>query len=216
MATPTKKKTELRGENVVSKSRPASSARQVDDIVSLVGKKVSDLRRAKGQSLQQLAEVSDVSAAAIHKIERSGMVPTITTLLKLAAALGVSVGYFVEEDEASPEPVHYTAADNRQRVYTPHKGLKLAGITGSYRQFQTAAAVAQMASGATSGEKILSHSGEELVHVLSGEVFFRVNGHEYTLKAGDSLHFNGKVPHHWENKSKIQAQLIWVAFRDRD
>ena len=41
-----------------------------------------------GLSLQQLGERSDVSAAAIHKIEQGGMVPTITTLLKLASALG--------------------------------------------------------------------------------------------------------------------------------
>ena len=37
--------------------------------------------------MQQLGERSDISAAAIHKIERNGMVPTITTLMKLAVAL---------------------------------------------------------------------------------------------------------------------------------
>lgn len=214
MATVTKKKAAPRRN--VAKKAASASPRGVDDIISKVGEKVSDLRRAKGLSLQQLAEVSDVSPAAIHKIERSGMVPTITTLLKLATALGVTVGYFVEEDAAAPEPVHFTAADKRENVYTPHKGLKLAGITGPYRQFQTAAALARMAPGATSGQKILSHSGEELVHVTSGEVLFRLNGHEYILKEGDSLHFNGNVPHHWENKSKSPAQLIWVVFRDAE
>lgn len=191
-------------------------ARGVDAIVSMVGQKMSDLRRVKGLSLQQLADISDVSPAAIHKIERSGMVPTITTLLKLATALGVSVGYFVEEDEAPLEPVHYTASDQRQGVYTPHKGLSLSGITGSYRQFQTAAAIARMAPGATSGDKVLSHSGEELVHILSGEVLFRVNGRDYALKTGDSLQFNGNIPHHWENKSRSAAELLWVVFRNSE
>ncbi|WP_370568548.1 cupin domain-containing protein [Methylocystis sp. Sn-Cys] len=184
--------------------------------MSLVGQKVANLRRTKGLSLQQLAEISDVSPAAIHKIERSGMVPTITTLLKLAAALGVSVSYFVEEDETLPEPVHYTPADQRPRVYTSHKGLSLSGITGSYQKFQTAAAIARMAPGASSGEKALRHAGEELVHVLSGEVSFRVNSRDYILKAGDSLQFDGNLPHHWENKSKMPVQLIWIACRNRD
>ena len=109
-----------------------SGANQVHEIVSLIGPKLHALRTAQRHSLQQLAVLSDVSAAAIHKIERNGMVPTITTLLKLGAALGVPVSYFVEEDEQPPEPVHYTPADRRPSVYTPHQGLALAGITGSY------------------------------------------------------------------------------------
>ena len=94
---------------------------QVDEIVSLIGPKLRGLRTAQRHSLQQLAAISDVSAAAIHKIERNGMVPTITTLLKLGAALGVPVSYFVEEDEqpvrrdfAAPEPLqrlHAVARD---------------------------------------------------------------------------------------------------------
>jgi transcriptional regulator with XRE-family HTH domain len=214
LATRTKKKLEVVQDTAVEATRPPADVRQVNDIVSMVGRKVSDLRRAKGLSLQQLAAVSDVSPAAIHKIERSGMVPTITTLLKLATALGVSVSYFVEEDESPQEPVHFTHSSQRQRIYTPHKGLRLAGITGSYRQFQAAAAVARMDPGANSGEKLLNHPGEELVHVVAGEAVFRVNGREYNLKAGDSLQFNGNVPHHWENQSKKPADLIWVVLRN--
>jgi quercetin dioxygenase-like cupin family protein len=161
-----------------------------------------------------LAALSDVSAAAIHKIERNGMVPTITTLLKLGAALGVPVSYFVAEDEQPPEPVHFTPATRRPSVYTPHEGLALAGITGSYRQFQTAAAVATVRPGANSGEKPLQHPGEELVHVVEGTLTFRVGDTEYPLGAGDSLHFGGQVPHHWANESAKPAKAIWVALRN--
>ena len=193
---------------------PAVQALQVDEIVSKVGPKIAGLRKAQGLSLQQLAAISDVSAAAIHKMERSGMVPTITTLLKVATALGVPVSYFVQEDESHPEPVHFTAASKRRAVFTPHKGLALAGITGSYRQFQTAAAVASMAPGATSGVKLLKHPGEELVYVLSGDVVFHVGEQTFILAAGDSLHFSGDVPHHWENGSKKTAEVVWIALRN--
>ena len=206
------KKATKKSNTVPDKSVAASG--QVNEIVSRVGQKVLSLRRAQGLSLQQLAAKSDVSAPAIQKIERSGMVPTITTLLKLGAALGVPVSYFVQEDESDAEPVHFTGVRGRRAVYTPHKGLDLAGITGSYRQFQTAAAVAQMLPGATSGDKLLKHPGEELVHVTSGEVFFHVGGQDFVLKAGDSLHFSGEVPHHWENVTTKPAELIWVVLRN--
>jgi transcriptional regulator with XRE-family HTH domain len=192
----------------------ATGPNEVEEIVSLIGPKLRALRSAQRHSLQQLAAISDVSAAAIHKIERNGMVPTITTLLKLGAALGVPVSYFVEEDEQPPEPVHHTPVDRRPSVYTPHRGLALAGITGSDRQFQTAAAVATVAPGASSGEKLLVHPGEELVHVTEGVLSFQVGDETYRLGKGDSLHFGGQVPHHWANEAKHPARAIWVALRN--
>ena len=57
------------------------------DAVASIGPRIRQLRQQKKMSLQQLAERSDVSAAAIHKIERNTMVPTITTLMKLSSAL---------------------------------------------------------------------------------------------------------------------------------
>lgn len=192
----------------------SDSPLQLNEIVSMIGPKMAGLRKAQGLSLQQLASSSDVSAAAIHKIERSGMVPTVTTLLKLAGALGVPVSYFVAEDDPHPESVHLTKSEARRAVYTPHGGLALAGISGSYRQFQAAAAVASMSAGANSGVKQLKHPGEELVYVLSGQVRFTVGDELYILKTGDSLHFSGDVPHLWENVGKRTAQLIWFALRN--
>jgi len=173
LATRAKKDSEQKSQASTAKARkprtPApNKEREQDAIVSKVGEKVHALRTKKKLSLQGLSDISDVATGTIHKIESSGMVPTITTLLKLATALGVTVGYFVEEDENASQRVQFTQADHRQPVYTPHKGLTLGGITGSYRQFQTAAAVATMAAGASSGKNTLNHTGEELIYVLSG------------------------------------------------
>jgi transcriptional regulator with XRE-family HTH domain len=191
-----------------------AASTQVHEIVNMIGPKLHALRTAQRHSLQQLAVLSDVSAAAIHKIERNGMVPTITTLLKLGAALGVPVSYFVEEDEQPPEPIHHTPCDRRPAVYTPHTGLALAGISGSYRQFQTAAAVATVSSGASSGDKLLEHPGEELVHVLAGSLMFRVGDRRFDLGPGDSLHFGGQVPHQWGNETRHAVTAIWIALRN--
>ncbi len=190
------------------------AAAEVEEIVNSIGPKVAELRKSKGLSLQQLADLSDVSPAAIHKIERSGMVPTITTLLKLGTALGMPVSYFVQEDEPEREPVYHTTGGHRPTVYTPHQGLELKGISGTYRQFQTAAAVAHMNPGASSGERRMQHPGEELVLVTKGEAQFTVGETLYRLKAGDSLHFSGDLPHSWRNTGRTAAELVWIALRN--
>ena len=115
-------------------------------------RKLKHLRQEQRLSLQQLAARAEVSAAAIHKIERNDMVPTITTLLKIATALERPVSYFVESDEGlrrNPSPS--LRPSERPAVFTPHAGLTLAGVSGPYAPFRSAAAVATVEAGANSG-----------------------------------------------------------------
>ena len=188
-------------------------ADDVTTIVSGIGPKVRRLRKEAGLSLQQLAEISRVSAAAIHKIEQSGMTPTITTLLKVAGALGRPVSYFVDEEEVSSDPTAYTPASEQVRLLTSHTGIDLAGITGAYGRFLLAGARATVAAGASSGETPLEHPGEELVYVLEGQLEFVVNGRTFVLGHGDALHFRTVQPHAWRNPGKHDAVALWMALR---
>ena len=185
----------------------------LDEIVASIGPKVRRLRQQKGLSLQQLAERSGVSAAAIHKVERNGMVPTITTLIKLAAALNRPVSYFVDEDSDLDAVAALVRSRERKPVYTSKKGLALENISGPYGRFFIAAAAATMEPQADSGPKPMEHPGEELVHVLRGYVNFDVDGETYALSAGDSLHFRTDRPHRWSNPSAQPAKALWMALR---
>jgi transcriptional regulator with XRE-family HTH domain len=184
----------------------------LEEIVSSIGPKLRELRTQRGLSLQQLAERADVSAAAIHKIERNGMVPTITTLLKLAGALNRPVAYFVEEEQPA-SPVAFVAADGRRAIYTSHTGIDLAGLSGPYGRFFLAGALATIEPGASSGTRPMEHPGEELVFVLDGEFEMDVDGKTYPLQVGDSIHFRTDRPHKWRNPSGRTTKAVWLALR---
>lgn len=185
----------------------------VSSIVSGIGPKVRALRKQAGLSLQQLADVSDVSAAAIHKIEQSGMVPTITTLLKVANALGRPVAYFVDEEEAASDPTVHTPDGQHRQIYTSHAGIDLAGISGAYGTFFLAGALATVEPGASSGDRVLEHPGEELVHVLTGQLEFVVSERTFLLGPQDSLHFRTVQGHSWRNPGSAPATALWMALR---
>lgn len=185
----------------------------MEEIIASIGPKVGQLRQQKRLSLQQLAERSGVSAAAIHKIERNGMVPTITTLMKLAAALNRSVAYFVEEEEHEDRPAVLIRAGGRRPVYTSKAGLELRGISGPYGRFFMAGAAATVEPGANSGLRPMEHPGEELVYVLAGSMCFEVAGEEYVLRRGDALHFRTDRPHRWRNPTARPARVVWMALR---
>ncbi len=185
---------------------------EIERTVSEIGAKVAKARAERGWSLARLAERAGLSTAAVHKIEKSGMTPTIASLMKVAAALGKSVGYFVDEVEAT-RPVTVIRADERSRLYTSKQGLELQNISGRYGPFWVAGAEAHVEPGADSGPEPMSHPGEELVLLLEGRMTFTIDGEPYDLGAGDSIHFRTVRPHSWANPDDRPARAVWLAIR---
>jgi transcriptional regulator with XRE-family HTH domain len=183
---------------------------QIEDIVSKLGEKIKRIRLDRGLSLKDLSVKSGISAAAIHKIESNGIIPTITTMMKISDALGKEVSYFIEEKRGKKD-VFYVPARKRESIFTFKKGLKLQGISAKkYGDFMMTAAYAVVDVGASSGRKPMKHRGEELVYCLKGKMELRIGNETYTLGPGDSIHFRTDINHSWKNTADTQAELIWV------
>jgi transcriptional regulator with XRE-family HTH domain len=185
---------------------------QLDETIAAIGIKVRQLRKERNLSLEELSRRAGVSATAIHKIERNGMVPTIATLLKLARAFDRPVSWFVDED-AEPVQVALIKAGARKPVLTSKKGLRLEGVSGPYGSFHLAAAMAEIEPGADSGPKAMEHPGEELVLLLEGTIAFEVGGEKLNLDPGDAVHFRTDRPHRWRNPGDRPARAVWMTMR---
>ncbi len=180
----------------------------IERTVSALGAKVAAARAERGWSLAQLAQRAGISPAAVHKIEKSGMTPTIASLMKIAAALGKSVSFFVDEP-ATPD-VNVVRADERAAVYTSKQGLNLHNISGRYGPFQIAGAEAVAEPYADSGPMPMNHPGEELVIVTEGEMVFTVDGESHELSSCDSIHFRSHLPHSGANHADKAARAFWL------
>ncbi len=183
--------------------------------VSALGAKLAMARAERGWSLAELARRSGVSTASVHKIEKSGMTPTIATLMKVAAALGTSVSYFIDEDVAVPAAI-VVRSDERARLYTSKTGIALDNVSGRYGRYRLAGAEARVEPRASSGPDAMRHPGEELVYVLEGELRFTVDGEPIHVGPGDSIHFRTDRPHTWENPSERPARALWFMVRGVD
>jgi transcriptional regulator with XRE-family HTH domain len=186
----------------------------VTTVVSGIGPRLRALRSRHGLSLQQLADRSDVSPAAIHKVEQGTMVPTITTLLKLAAAFQVPVAHFIDEAAAPTSPVAYTPAKQRRVTTSPDGEVVVGRITAESGPFDLDASVTEVSAGARSQEQSRP-AGESLVHVVSGTLELTVGGQAYRLTAGDSLHFRSEASHTWRNPTSRSTKVLWASLPDR-
>jgi transcriptional regulator with XRE-family HTH domain len=187
----------------------------IERTVSALGAKLAAARAERGWSLAELARRAGVSTASVHKIEKSGMTPTIATLMKVAAALGTSVSSFIDEDAAMPAAI-VVRGDERARLYTSKSGIALDNVSGRYGRYRLAGAEARIEPRANSGPDPMRHPGEELVYLLEGEMSFTVDGELTRLAPGDSIHFRTDRPHMWANPSERPARALWFMVRGAD
>ena len=72
-------------------AEPVGLAPPVRDVLLIVGTNLRQLRKAKGLSLERLAEISGVSRAMLGQIETGKSTPTVSLLWRIADALDVPV-----------------------------------------------------------------------------------------------------------------------------
>ena len=65
-----------------------------------VGAKIKDCRNELGITIKDLSKRTGLSLSSIHYIETGANSPTVNTLRKLAAALGVTVASLLDETTA--------------------------------------------------------------------------------------------------------------------
>jgi quercetin dioxygenase-like cupin family protein len=156
-------------------------------------------------TLKELSDAAGVSIGYISQIERDQVTPTLGTLAHVAQALGVGLDYFVSMPKVSDSLVR---RKDRRR-------FSLDGMTQQYEQVgvelpnhEMSAFMIHVPAGYSS--ETVSHDGEEFIHVLVGQIEMVLDGEEFTMREGDSLHYRGNRQHSWSNRSSGTAQLLWV------
>lgn len=171
-----------------------------------VGQRIRELRERHGLSLRALAEMSGLSVNAVSLIERGLSSPTVATLHRLAAALGVRiVDLFGAAEEAT---VVFVPADRRGQTRTPGALIETLATGLAAQRIQPL--LVTLERGAGSGGEPISHGGQELVLGLSGRVDYTVNGEVYEIGEGDTLLFEASLPHHWCNVTWEPAHFLLV------
>ena len=72
-------------------------------MITPLGKKIRDLRKQKGYTLEQLAELADSSKSYIWELENKDPPrPSAEKVAKIASVLGVTTDYLVSTTKAAP------------------------------------------------------------------------------------------------------------------
>jgi len=172
----------------------------------LVGRCIRELRTQKGLSLRALAELSGLSTNAISLIERGDNSPTVSSLHSLATALAVPITAFFEQ-KVDGQVIHLKKS---QRPTSETAGVRMENLGSGLPNQQIEPFLMTIEPGGSSTSGQITHSGEELVYVLSGSLVCTINEQEYRLEKGDSLLFLASQPHIYRNQTKKSAQILII------
>lgn len=183
-----------------------------------IGRRVRDLREAKGMSVDDLAQQLSVSKVLLAQIEEDVVPPTVATLLNISKLLGVKIDHFFTDTESSGR-IEITRSDERVAVY--HDALpdgEQARLNYNYESLSYRLARKKMepffveidADPTDSAQ--LSHDGEEFMYVLSGEIDLHFGDEHFRLVPGDSAYFVATVPHQLRGVGGKKAEAIIVLY----
>ncbi len=179
-----------------------SVPKQVD-----VGARLRAIRTQRGLSLRALAQASGLSINTLSLIERNKTSPSVSTLQRIAAALGVPITAFFEEPHHSRKVI-YTPRESRVRIVLPGGHLERlgSGLPGQCAE----PFLLILEPNCSSGRTPIVHVGNEFVYCLEGEIIYEVDEEAYTLRPGDSLLFEAQLPHRWRNPHDAPARVLLV------
>jgi len=186
---------------------------------SFVGSKIKGLRESKNLSVEEIADRSGLSVDQIVSIETDQTLPSLGPLIKIARALGVRLGTFMDDNDALG-PVVCRAADRECNT-----SISFSNGAADARKHMEYHPLAQQKAGRhmepfvidinpveTPNFQLSAHEGEEFIFVMQGEVEIEYGKDKYVLKEGDSIFYDSIVKHHVHGAPGKSAKILAVVY----
>ncbi len=170
-----------------------------------IGERLRRYRRAANKTLNQVASESGLTASFLSQAERNLTGVSISSLASIAKSLGVPMNMLFDQP-AQPQPDSHQG--ERVRYTIEGQPLAYERLSSSFPGNQINAVKMSMPVGYQS--ELISHEGAEFAYVLSGRIVYNVDGREYPLASGDSIHFDAGKAHHLANVGDEVAEVLTV------
>jgi transcriptional regulator with XRE-family HTH domain len=174
-----------------------------------MGSYVRRLRRARGLTLVQLADLVGLSQPFLSQVERGQARPSMASLNRIAHALGSSQLELVAGAAGLARP----AVEERHSLVRAGQGDRgpyglgeARLLVGGDRPFYPMLFSADN----TDPSDFHSHPEDEFLYVLAGRCAVDLDDQVLELSVGDSLYYPGGTPHRWYSRDAGPYQLFVV------
>ncbi|NWC96710.1 MULTISPECIES: helix-turn-helix domain-containing protein [unclassified Pseudomonas] len=177
-----------------------------------LGLQIKRQRQAQDLKLSDVAKIADISQGMLSKIENAQVSTSLDTLSRLCDVLGLPLSKLFSEYDQQDGSALLVKADHgmevvRRGTEKGHTYHLLNHTRGPKKSFE-----AYMVSMDDASEEFptFAHPGTEFLHLLEGELIYRHGNQLYRMEAGDSLTFEGEIPHGPEALVQVPIRLLSI------
>lgn len=174
-----------------------------------VGEHVRRLRVQAGLSLRTLARQTGFSASFVSQLENGRVSPSISSMEKIAAALGATLGEFFAAAAGGEGGIIVRSAE-RQAMSSGWSRADIEALTLSQSTARLEAILVTLQPGGRSGKHPYSHPREELAFVVQGRVVLTLGPEQHRLRGGDATTILPGELRLWRNESRAPARILIV------
>jgi transcriptional regulator with XRE-family HTH domain len=182
-----------------------------------VGSAIRELRLRDGLTIAQVAETAGISRGMLSKIETGSTTAGMDTLARIARALGVSMSVLFSRYDASAGTAQFVKAGSgmevvRRGTKSGHTYHLLAYDQGPNKTFEPF-----LISMDDDSQRYptFQHPGTEFLYMLEGQIEYRCGQQTYLLQPGDSLSFQGNIPHGPEKLTQCPIRFLSITVYSR-
>ena len=171
-----------------------------------LGQRLRDLRKTRRWSLKQLAQASNVSIAAIQKIEVGAANTSLLTVFALSEALGEPVDRLVR---ASQRDSRFTKVVH---IAIPQRLTGTLDLTGALAEARMRSRIVALPPNGRRAFTPGPSSGPLFLYVIAGALQITFpDGVTERLGVADAMHLSLREPMTWVNPRRVSSRVLCVA-----
>lgn len=198
-------------------SIPGEPVEDEDEEVD-VGQRVRAVRQKRGLTLEDVSRRTDLDVGLLASIEDGAVVPPLGTVIKLARALEMKMGYFISGQENRPFTI--VRSHDRKVVsrYDSNKGKRYGYeyiSLAPHKVDRHMEPFIVVLAPAETEEDRSTHDGQEFIYVLEGAMAVYLEDQRYVLETGDAIYYDSTVPHLVKCHGDKPARILAVLYTER-
>ncbi|MCK2212689.1 XRE family transcriptional regulator [Actinomadura sp. ATCC 31491] len=181
-------------------------------ITQAIANNVRYQRSYRGLTLDQLAARSGVSRGMLVQVEQGRTNPSVSTLTRIASALGVTVARLVEVGDVpmvrivdKADVVTFTQGDVRARLLVGADSPMILELWDW-----------RIGPGEHHDGDAHPPGTREMVTVLEGELTLTVYGKSHVIGKDDAVLFTADRPHRYANRGSGELRIVMVVAEPRE
>lgn len=188
------------------------------DQTKIVGEKIKSLRETKEISIAELAERTGLAEEQINRIENNVDIPSLAPLIKIARALGVRLGTFLDDQDEMGAVVYHKDEETKETISFSNNAMdtrthmRYLSLAKSKSDRHMEPFIVDIVATNDTEYSLSSHEGEEFIYVMEGVIEVSHGKKNHIIKAGDTIYYDSIVPHHVHGYNGQAAKILAVVY----